>query len=203
MVQKKRLKTVISNLVLIVLAIVMISSIADAWRLETWKIGSSSLSFRVHQDFGTDSWGHMSQAAQKWNAEAGRTLISVSAIRHTNVNYPAKDSNNYIYRLDKGLKADYVGQGTIYLSSDGRTVIEADININTYHDFANSAQPNKYDVFTLVLHEFGHVVGLNHIIIKVGETTYDTAVMWPAQEHNKEKRDLKPDDKAGLAERYK
>ena len=37
---------------------------------------------------------------------------------------------------------------------------ESDIMVNSYHSWANSSQPEKYNFYNAITHEIGHVVGL-------------------------------------------
>ena len=69
------------------------------------------------------------------------------------------------------------GQGAGLLNS-------ADIAINMSFQWANSAQPGKYDFWTVFMHEAGHVVGI------LDNRTWFGAVMYYRTYANQEKRSL-------------
>ena len=50
---------------------------------------------------------------------------------------------------------------TRYNSSTGET-LETDVNVNMYFSWSNSVRANRYDVWTVFVHEMGHVMGLAH-----------------------------------------
>lgn len=75
-------------------------------------------------------------------------------------------------------------------------VSSADININPYYPWANSKQPNCFDVCSVFTHEAGHAAGLAH-------SDYKSATMYPYAERNSiEWRSLHSDDIAGIKARY-
>lgn len=160
----------------------------------------NTLTFVPYSGFGTTSRSHMSSAADVWNAEIDFTAISVSSSVHTDATgYYTQDSNNRIYRIDAG--SGYAGVSHIWRNPVTKVVTECDINLNIYYSWANSAQPNCFDVYSIILHEFGHEMGLADL----RDTTlysYDTAVMWYQGQFNSEKRTLKQDDKNGISHIY-
>ena len=184
-------KTIFGVLLIAALSI-MVTSVTYAYVLKGWKI-TSALTYRPYNGFASTSISHMQQSVGKWNAQAGKTLMTVSSTTHTATNYPSSDGNNYIYRKDVG--AGYLAQNTNWYNTSTWSVVESDINVNVYYPWANSAQSGCYDVYTVMLHEFGHSVGLGDISSVL---SYDTCVMWYQGQTNKEKRDLKTDDKNGV-----
>ncbi len=80
----------------------------------------------------------------------------------------------------------FTGQCTAYIS--GGFVIEADIEINTSHAWANSAQPNKYDIQSTMTHEFGHVIRVNH------SSTYANTMYHTGSQNTTYKRSVTSDD---------
>lgn len=183
---------------LIFLTVVMIISISlvpiFAYE-ENGKYVTSTLTFVPYSGFGSTSRTHMSNAAGVWSARVSDfTLISVSSNTHSDEDgYYTRDYNNYIYREDVG--AGYVGVAATW-QSDG-VVSECDINLNMYYSWSNSAQSGCYDVYSIILHEFGHPLGLADLDDS-DLYSYDTAVMWHAAKTNSTKRTLKTDDKNGI-----
>lgn len=167
----------------------------DAYKTNPYKI-SSPLTFIPHNNFSSTSISHFNDALYQWNAQAGKTLMTRhSTSRHTSNSYPQSDGINRIYRKGVGV-GTYVAQATTRYNTTTKKVIESDINMNISHPFANGAQPDKFDVWTVFLHETGHSAGLGHSAVA-------SAVMYPTIKHNQLKRTLSSDDKLGINELYK
>lgn len=184
---------------LFLIAFVMVIGIgmlpASAYE-ENGRYVTSTLTFVPYSGFGSTSRTHMSNAADVWSARVSDfTLVSVSSNTHSDEDgYYTRDYNNYIYRIDAG--SGYVGIAATWASSSG-VVSECDINLNMYYSWANSAQSGCYDVYSIILHEFGHPLGLADLD-DADLYSYDTAVMWYAAKTNSTKRSLKTDDKNGI-----
>lgn len=159
----------------------------------------STLTFIPYVGFGLTSRNHMTYAATAWNnCVSDFSPITVSTFTHSDATgYPTPDNNNYIYRSDAG--EDYVAI-TASWATNGITY-ECDININTYHAWANSAKPGCYDLYSVILHEFGHVMGLADLRDST-LYSYDTSVMWYAAMVNSAKRSPLADDIAGIDDIY-
>lgn len=194
--------TTLKRSIPLLLSIVMIFGAmvtpAHAYELKGWEV-TSTLEFVPYSGFGTTSRTHMSNAAGKWNARVSDfTLISVSSSTHSDATgYYTRDYENYIYRIDAG--SGYVAIAATWASNG--EVSECDINMNMYYSWANSAQSGCYDVYSLILHEFGHPLGLADLDDS-NSYSYDTAVMWYAAKKNSTKRSLKTDDIEGIDSIY-
>ena len=113
---------------------------------------------------------------------------------HNLTNYASGDGQNSIYRINIG-NQDYIAENTVWY---GDYVIESDINFNMYYSFANSAQPNAFDVWSIFLHETGHTAGLDDLY----SSSYSTSVMYKWSNTNTTKRYLVQDDIDGINEIY-
>lgn len=86
---------------------------------------------------------------------------------------------------------DVPGVNSLYFNSG--YLVSSTLRLNTTWTWNTSCTMNqalkKVDVMTIVLHEFGHSVSLNH------DQTHPEAVMWPADVC---KQTLRADDKAGI-----
>lgn len=183
----------VSLVVLIIVSLVHFSN-AEAYSLKAWTI-RNPVNFIPHQDFGSTSISHMNSGLAKWNYQIGETLMTRHpTTRHTYSNYPLREGINRVYRVPVGTD-EYLGQNTTYYSLLTGTVEDTDININVSHPWANSAQPGKYDLYTVFLHEAGHAAGLGH-------SSYTAAVMYAYTSPNTTKRYLHSDDINGINAKY-
>ena len=70
-------------------------------------------------------------------------------------------------------------------------IVEADINVNIYHPFANNGMPQFYDVQNILTHELGHALGLGH------SANTEATMYYSADLGETKKRDLHTDDLNG------
>jgi hypothetical protein len=167
---------------------------ASAYSKKGWKI-SSGKTLIPHTNFSATSVAQMSNSVLQWNNEAGSTLVAIHTITHNTTGYWTNDSNNYIYREDAGV--GYLAETSTWRNSSNQ-VTEFDININIYYPWANSAQPNYYDLYSVFLHEIGHPFGLGDLY----NSSDSAAVMYYGIGTNQAKRSLTQDDKLGIADIY-
>lgn len=193
------MRKTVKRLICLCLAIGMMFSVvglpASAYNLNPDGIYiSNKLIFVMDSTFSDTSKLHMSLGLSQWNYAAGKSLTEVSSgVHYGYTTYPNPDGNSYVYKDDAGTL--YVGETYIRTNSSSHIIFECDININTHYEFANSAQKGKYDTYSVLLHESGHVIGLKH-------SEYSSAVMWKALGTGITKRDLTTDDKNGAKAIY-
>lgn len=133
---------------------------------------SGALQFIPHKDFGATSISHMNEALYQWNKIGNKkyTLSRSPTDRHSTTAFFAgcssgvfsfnKDGRNYIYR-EFSTTFTAPGYTRFRMNASGK-VLEADICINVSRPFANGDLPNRYDTWTVFIHEAGHVLGLDH-----------------------------------------
>lgn len=90
---------------------------------------------------------------------------------------------------------NYVAQNTWWYNPATGATSSSDIDINANYSWANGAAPGRYDVQTIVLHEIGHSVGLDH-------SGNSNAVMYAYAYTNTTKRSLHSDDINGVQSIY-
>ncbi len=106
------------------------------------------------------------KAVAVWNGAAGREIIKIGG--WTNVGpSPTPDGTNLLY-FQKGWDGPSNEQArtTIYWSGD--RIYEADVKVNERDfDFSGSdgGEAGKLDMESLMIHEFGHVLGLKHMTV--------------------------------------
>ena len=151
----------------------------------------NGIHYYYHQDFGSLTISQMKSACTTINNEIGRSVLTISDIWvHNLFDCPNFDGVSRIYRDTLGTETNYLAINFWNLPIG--PVSESDVVINASHPFANSAQPGKYDVWSVFLHEMGHTVGLNH-------SAQTSAVMYAHTSPGVAKRALTQDDKNGIA----
>lgn len=103
-------------------------------------------------------------AIHDWNTAVGRVVLKLGGRIETN-GQPSQDGANVIYYLKtwESERANEQARTTVYWAGD--RIYEADIRINSLnHDFFWGSEPvsGKVDMQSLMLHEYGHVLGLGH-----------------------------------------
>jgi len=105
-------------------------------------------------------------AANTWNEAFGREILILDPVR-IGGSGPAEDSTNVIYFLKTWEQERAAEQARTHLRWSGDQMREADIRINglyyTYYVTGASSVPlGAVNIEALLLHEFGHVLGLRH-----------------------------------------
>lgn len=184
--------------VCLILSLLILSSIpSEAYSLVGAKVRimqglSSSMVFIPHEDFGDTTILHFNHACYPWNEASGYGIVSRSVTqRHSKTAFPRQDAMNGIYRV--AVSDDYVAYTYRYVSHS--IITEADINLNMNWGWANSAQPNCFDVWSVFMHEVGHAIGIGH-------STKTDAVMYKYVYKNYTRRDLTSDDRNAVYANY-
>ena len=105
-------------------------------------------------------------AAAVWNQAVGREIIKIGGWTNA-ASTSLPDGVNLIY-FQRNWDGERTEQArtTIYWSGD--RIYEADVKINE-RDFGffsgSTPEPGKIDMESLLIHEFGHVLGLRHMVV--------------------------------------
>ena len=98
-------------------------------------------------------------ACAAWNSACNNgPLVYRNTATHNNTQYPLQNGVNEITKGDRSplrylMETNFVLHDTVY-------IYEADIDINTYFDFGTAS--TSYDTQSAMLHELGHLLGLDH-----------------------------------------
>ncbi|MFN0157502.1 MAG: matrixin family metalloprotease [Bacteroidota bacterium] len=102
---------------------------------------------------------YVDYAASVWNAVQSRLEIR----KYTNAvsNGVGNDNKNVISYgpMESGI----LGRCYIWYNTSSGALVEADIKINSNAQLVIGESPNKYDAFSVLVHEFGHFTGLDHV----------------------------------------
>jgi hypothetical protein len=118
----------------------------------------------IHESLPLESQAVLNAAIKRWDDVLNRRMFTIAGIvRGENV--PKRDGVSTIYWMDtwEESKTNEQARTTIYW--DGSQIREADIRVNT-RDFKYSLQESptalNVDLESLLVHELGHALGLQH-----------------------------------------
>lgn len=165
-----------------------------AYSLNGHKI-SSPIKFVMHNDFDYTTFMNFNHGLAKWNGQAGKTIMTRnSSIKHSKNDYPATDGQSSVYRKAVDT-SDYLAQAS-YRTVNNSVITEADINVNVSNSFSNGSDPNTFDIYSILMHEAGHVAGLSHSKTR-------KAIMYESFRVGEQRRNLNSDDINGINRIYK
>ncbi len=153
----------------------------------------------IHSSVPVQFHRNIREAAEVWNQQVGYKVISIESIVSGKAS-PSQDGYNIIYWMSSVWEANKKteqARTTIYWK--GSHIYEADIRINAKnHRFSSEIGPlnTKVDFYSLMVHEFGHVLGLAHV------NEEKPSVMHAHLSNGKERRELYSLDKDTLSCEY-
>lgn len=144
-----------------------------------------------------DIWNEMNSAFVNCNGAAGSYALALwSNKAHSKNDYPNSVGDNINAIFTKtDTSSDYLGQTTRRYEVNTGKVIEADINFNMRYPFGIGASSSSYDLISVLTHELGHVLGLDHDSNK-------NAVMYYSLSKNTVKRNFLASEKNALYNLY-
>lgn len=143
----------------------------------SWK-GQFPIDFYIHENVGADNFRAIQSAMAQWEVRLRRPLFRIVGIDSGAAVNGEKDGRNVIV-MSPDWEAQFTNEQartTIFWAGD--RVFEADIRLNGSGTFQYSglAEPEtgKVDMESLMVHELGHVLGLQHN--EMGESVMATTL---------------------------
>ncbi len=161
--------------------------------------GGSKVSFYVDQSVPTQYFAAIQAAADSWNQKLGRQQIVIAGWAQK-PGASGQDSLNVIYFLntwDANLSNEQA-RTTIYWSANRITEADILVDAKNFTFSTTGPQPGQVDLQSLVLHEFGHALGLKHVV----SDTSVTSVMVPTLAYDYLRRTPQDFDLASLKCEY-
>jgi predicted Zn-dependent protease len=144
---------------------------------------------------GGDAVGAARRALARWSAATNIQFVETS----TSATAVVRDGVNLLTFAPLGVARP----GTSRVTSDTATgaIIEADVAINSSYPFSTNGAANTYDLESTLVHEVGHLLGLDHSGI-VGATMQPTQGLNVTGDPALTMRTLSDDDLAGIRSIY-
>lgn len=130
----------------------------------SWK-GKLPIQLQIHESVPAEYYPAIEETLRNWEAATGRKLFEVVSWGARGPNQPRQDGTNMIYLLNtwEDGKSQEQARTSVYWVGD--QIREADIRLNAKDfDFYVDQTDNGRAVHmaSLLIHEFGHVLGLKH-----------------------------------------
>ena len=138
--------------------------------LNKWGTSYQTCTFYVQSDFGSLTKTQFADAVVHWNNQL--TKVPPFLYKSSSDTTPVLPSENGIKTVTKAYYGwtTWVGR-TLYWNNASGEVKEVDIELNSYHPFANSKLAGYYDVQSIFTHELGHALRVGHSTVS-SDTMY-------------------------------
>jgi len=130
----------------------------------SWK-GNFPIKLYISPDIPIELRESIRIAASQWNYKLSKEAIVI--LESDNIPAtPNKDGVNGIYWMTTWVDGKTTEQARTTIHWKGDVIHEADVLVNAQnHTFSafGALEPSKIDFTSLMVHEFGHVLGLQHV----------------------------------------
>lgn len=118
----------------------------------------------VHESVPDKHLPAIQAAAEVWNREVGRQVLRITSGLKGPLS-PSPDGSNVIYFMNTWEADKLHEQARTTVNYLGNRIYDADVVVNEFkYDFSSDElHPNRVDLESLMIHEFGHVLGLQHV----------------------------------------
>lgn len=138
--------------------------------LTPWGESYQTATYHMQDTFGSLTKSQSADAMIEWDNELTKQFLFKSSVDVTDTT-PSNNGVKTITKNDYGNDA-ILGENIPYYNLFHTYVLETDIRVNIYYPFANSAQPGKYDIQSLLTHELGHSLRIGHSTV-ASDTMFD------------------------------
>lgn len=171
------------------------SNSSESYTLHPNRKVISQVNFIPHGNFDALTLSGFGNMLWNWNAQAQKPLVyNEPYLRHYDYTENVYDNLSKVYRV-AGTDPNNLAYVRTRVDAYGK-VLESDIVVNISQPFANGAVSGRYDIQSVLLHEVGHTIGIDH-------SQYSNAVMWPYSYTNRTNRTLTNDDRLAVNAKYK
>ena len=115
-------------------------------------------SIKCYSGFSSGTITAINNSCLAWNLVHDGDLVYKNSKTHSNTKYPYFNEVNEITKGYRGSN-NYLMQ-TYYIYHSDTTIFEADIDINVSFPFGTAS--TSYDTQSVMTHEVGHLLGLDH-----------------------------------------
>jgi hypothetical protein len=130
----------------------------------SWK-GKLPIQLQIHESVPAEYYPAVEETLRSWEAATGKKIFEVVSWGSRGPNQPRQDGVNTIYYLNTWEDAKSLEQARTSVYWIGDQIREADIRLNA-KDFTfyvdTSDRQRSVHMASLLIHEFGHVLGLKH-----------------------------------------
>lgn len=199
---------VISLVLLHLLVFTFGAASVSAYNYTGYKWSGTSTSYYINNAFAASFITGMNAADATWDAAGSRFRFTYVTTGSRNPNTLdlstyTKDTYNDIGYYNDG--AGDIAYTACHVS--GTTITECDITLNIYYGFTTVGAAGKYDLQSIVTHEFGHFLFLDHVTSSRSPsycrtTSLATMCKYPYSTGDTYWRSLTTDDKNGIKAIY-
>lgn len=132
-----------------------------------WK-NKIPVTVQVDPQINEEFFNAAARAADRWNSLTGKKLIALEKLPAEQKVDPTQDLTTGLYWRTDWAAEKNNQQAVTTLFYKGNTISEADIKINAkdFNFYSNEPNSNReVHMESLLVHEFGHLLGLKHSII--------------------------------------